>query len=52
VVLRIRNNENLKVNVFGISLRRQEQLKPDVVWGVLAKVIQSNAMLALSDRFE
>ena len=36
----------------GISLRRRDQLKPDVVWSVLGKVIQSNARFALTDRLE
>ena len=38
--------------VVGISLRRKDQLKPDVVWRVLAKVIQSNARFGLSNRVE
>jgi len=38
--------------VVGISLRRRDQLKPDVVWAVLGKLIQSNARFALSDRLE
>jgi len=38
--------------VVGISLRRRDQLKPDVVWCVLAKVIQSNARFGLSARIE
>ena len=36
----------------GISLRRRDELKPDVVWDVLRKVIQSNARFRLSDRLE
>ena len=36
----------------GISLRRRDQLKPDVVWGVLVKVIQSTARFVLADRLE
>ena len=52
VVLRIRNTENVEHKVVGISLGRHDQLQPDVVWAVLAKVIQSNARFALSDRFE
>jgi hypothetical protein len=43
VGLRIRNTEILQDKVVGISLRRRDQLKPHVVWGLLAKVIQSNA---------
>jgi len=38
--------------VVDISLRRRDQLKPDVVWAVLGKVIQSNARFGLSDRLE
>jgi len=37
--------------VVGNSLRRWDQLKPDVVWGVLVKVIQSNARFDLTNRF-
>ena len=36
----------------GIILRRRDQLKPDMVWGVLATVIQSNARFGLSDHLE
>ena len=36
----------------GISLRRRDQLKTDVVWGVLGKVIQSNDRFGLADRLE
>ena len=52
VGLRIRNTENVQDKVVGISLRRRDQLKPDVVWAVLGKVIQSNARFGLSDRLE
>jgi hypothetical protein len=52
VKLTIRNTENVKGKVFGISLRRRDQLKPDVVWDVLGKVIQSNARFGLTDRLE
>ena len=52
VGLRILNTENVQDKVFGISLRRRDQLKPDVVWAVLGKVIQSNARFGLSDRLE
>jgi hypothetical protein len=41
VGLRIRNTENV-IDKVGISIRRRDQLKPDVVWEVLGKVIQSN----------
>jgi hypothetical protein len=50
--LKIRNTENLYGKVVGISLRRRDQLKPDVVWSVLGKVIHSNANFALTDRLE
>ena len=52
VGLRIRNTENVRDKVVGIILRRRDQLKPDVVWDVLGKVIQSNARFDLSDRLE
>ena len=52
VGLRIRNTENVEDKVVGISLRRSDQLKPDVVWAVLGKVIQSNAKFGLTDRLE
>jgi len=52
VGLRIRNTENVEDKVVGISLRRRDHLKPDMVWAVLGKVIQSNARFGLSDRLE
>ena len=52
VGLRNRNTENVQDKVVGISLRRRDQLKPDVVWAVLGKVNQSNARFVLSDRLE
>jgi hypothetical protein len=52
VGLTIRNTENVKDKVVGISLRRRDQLKPDVVSDVLGKVIQSNARFGLTDRLE
>jgi len=52
VGLRIRNTENVAEKVFGICLRRQDQLKTDVVWAELGKMIQSNATFGLSDRLE
>ena len=36
----------------GISFRRCDQLKPDVLWGVLGKLVQSNARFGLADRLE
>jgi len=50
--LRIRNTENVQDKVVGISLHRRDQLKADMVWSVLGKVIQSNARFALTDRLE
>jgi hypothetical protein len=52
VGLRIRNTENVQDKVVCISFRRRDQLKPDVVWGVLGTVVQSNQILGLSDRIE
>ena len=50
VGLRIRNTENVQDKVVGITVRRCDELKTDVVWGVLGKVIQSNARFGLADR--
>ena len=36
----------------GISFQSLEQLKPDVVWGVLGNDVQNNERLRLSDRLE
>jgi hypothetical protein len=52
VGLTIRNSGNVKDKVVGISLRRRDQLKPNVVWDELGKVIQSNARFGLTDRLE
>ena len=52
VGLRIRNTENVRDNVVGISLRRRDQFKDVVVWGILGKVIQRNARFELADRLE
>jgi len=52
VGLRIRNTENVQDKVVGISLRRRDQLKPNVMWGVIGKVVQSNARFRLADRLE
>jgi hypothetical protein len=49
VGLTIRNTENVEDKVTGISLRRRDQLKPDVVWQILGKAIQSNARVVLPD---
>jgi len=52
VGLKIRNTENAHDKVVGISLLRRDQLKIEVVWSVLGKVIQSSSRLALTDRLE
>jgi hypothetical protein len=52
VGLRIRNTESVQDKVLGISLRRRDQLKPDVVCEVLGKVIQSNDRFGLTVRLE
>jgi hypothetical protein len=52
VGFRIRNTENVQDKVVGISLRSRDQLKADVVWSVLEKVVQSNARFALTDCLE
>jgi hypothetical protein len=52
VGLRIRKTENVADKVVGISIRCRDQLKPDVVWDVLGKVIQSNPRFGLTDRLE
>ena len=52
VGVRIRNTENLQDKVLGISFRRRDQMKPDLIWAVLSKVIQSNARFGLTDRLE
>jgi hypothetical protein len=50
--LRMRNIENVQDKVFGITLRRRDQLKPDMVWSALGKVIQINGRFAVTDRLE
>ena len=52
VGLRTRNTGNMQDKVVGISFRRRDHLKPDMVWGVLGKVVQSNAGFRLADRLE
>jgi len=52
VGLRIRNTDNVQDKVVVISFRRRDQLKPDVVWSVLGKVVQSNARFGLTDRLD
>ena len=42
----------MKDKIVGISFRRHGQLKPDVVWDVLSKVVQSNARFGLIDSLE
>ena len=51
VGMRIRNTENVQDKVVGISFRRRDQLKPDLVV-YFSKVIQSNARFGLTDRLE
>lgn len=48
VAISFHNTENVQDKVVWISFRPCDHFKPDVVWGVLGKVIQSNA----SDRLE
>ena len=50
--LRIRNTGNVQDKVLGITFRRRHQLKPYVVWGVLGKLVDSNASFELTDRLE
>ena len=50
--LRIGNTENVQDKVVGISFHRRDQLKSDVVWSVLGKVVQSNARFGLSNRLD
>ena len=38
--------------VVGGSLRHRDQIKPDVVWDLLVKVIQCNATFGLTDSLE
>ena len=52
VGLRIRNTEYVQDKVVGISFRRRDQLKLGVVWGVLGKVVQSNARYGITGRLE
>ena len=52
VGVRIGNTENLQGKVLGISFRRRDQMKPDLIWAVLSTVIQSNARFGLTDRLE
>jgi hypothetical protein len=52
VGLCIRNTKNLQDKAIGVSLRRRDQLKPEVVWSVLGKIVQSNATFALTDRLK
>jgi hypothetical protein len=52
VGLRIRNTENVELRVVGISIRRRDEYKPDVVWDVLGKAIQRNDRFGLTDRLE
>ena len=38
--------------MLGISFRRRDQMKPDLNWAVLSKVIKSNARFGLTDHME
>jgi hypothetical protein len=45
-----RHNEvNQTDKLTGFSLRRKDQLSPDVIWGVFDKVSQSNARFNVTD---
>jgi hypothetical protein len=46
------NTENVEHEVDGLSLRRCGRIKPDVVWDMHGKVIQSNAIFGLTDRLQ
>ena len=50
--LRIPNTENVQDKVVGISFRRRNQLKTDVLWNIFSKVFQTNVRFGLTDRFE
>jgi hypothetical protein len=52
VGISIQNTVNVTDKSMWISCRRRDQLKPDVIMEVLAKVIQSNARFGLSDSLE
>jgi len=52
VRLRIRNTENVQDKVVGIRFRRRDQLKPNVIWSVLGKVVHNNARFGLNDHLE
>jgi len=41
------NEVELKDRAIGISFRRRDQIKVDVIWSVFEKVAQSNARLVL-----
>jgi hypothetical protein len=43
---------NIQDNVMGISFCRCEQLKPDMVLGVLETFVQSNVSFGLNERIE
>jgi len=47
--IRICNTENVHDKMVSISFRRRDELKPNVFWGVLEKVVQSNAGFGFSD---
>ena len=43
VGITISNEVNVADKVIGISLRRKDQITPDVIWSVFGKVAQSSA---------
>jgi hypothetical protein len=47
VCLKISNSINVQDKMIDISLKRCDQLKPDVFWDMLRKIIQNNASICL-----
>ena len=52
VGLRIRNTENVQDKVVVISFPLRDQLKPELVWDIFSKVIESHATFGLTGRLE
>ena len=50
VAVRIRNTDNVQDKMIGVSFRRRDQMKRDLIWDVLTKVIQRNTIFGLTDR--
>jgi hypothetical protein len=50
VGITISNEENVQRKAIGISLRRKDQITPDVIWAVFGKVIKSNARFNALDK--